>query len=124
MTSTEKALLQGLVHVIWADGEASEEERHLLGGVLTQLGMGQEQLAEVAKMMVEPPDLTNLKESVPDHEARLEMMKVMLAMALADGKVEVSELRFLNRMSKHLEISNEEMETLKRETMEAVDHEE
>ena len=121
MNSTESALLKGLVHVIWADGEVTPEERHLLGGVLTQLGMSDEQVAQVAQMMVEPPDLSDLKGSVPDHESRLEIVKVLLAMALADGKVDVKELRSLNKIAQLLEVSPAELESLKKETLEAVE---
>jgi len=121
MQEAEKALIKSLVHVIWADGEVSEDERRLLGGVLTQLDLDDKALGEVASMMAKPPDLTNLKESVKDVESRKEIMKVLLAMAMADGKVEISELRFLNKIARQLELSDADLESLKKETISELD---
>ena len=121
MQEAEKALIKSLVHVIWADGEVSEDERRLLGGVLSQLDLDDKALGEVASMMAKPPDLTNLKESVKDVESRKEIMKVLLAMAMADGKVEISELRFLNKIARQLELSDADLETLKKETISELD---
>lgn len=117
MQEAEKALLKSLVHVIWADGEVNEDERRLLGGVLNQLDLDDKALTEVASMMARPPDLANLRESVKDNESRREIMKVLLAMAMADGKVEISELRFLNKIARQLELSDQELENLKNETI-------
>lgn len=121
MQEAEKVLIKSLVHVIWADGEVSEDERRLLGGVLSQLDLDDGQLTEVASMMAKPPDLTNLKESVKDVESRKEIMKVLLAMAMADGKVEISELRFLNKIARQLELSDADLESLKKETLSELD---
>ncbi len=121
MDETDRALLKSLVHVIWADGEVNEDERRLLGGVLTQLGCGPDEIKEVAEMMTNPPAVDNIREMVPDYEARKEIMKVLLAMALADGQVDVKELRFLKRMANHLEISQGDLEALKKETVEAME---
>lgn len=121
MQDAEKALIKSLIHVIWADGEVSEDERRLLGGVLSQLDLDDESLHEVAEMMSQPPDLQNLKDSVQDPEARREIMKVMLAMAMADGKVEISELRFLNKIARELEIGDDDLEQLKAETLEEIE---
>lgn len=117
MQEAEKALLKSLVHVIWADGEVNEDERRLLGGVLNQLDLDDKALTEVASMMSRPPELANLRDSVQDHESRREIMKVLLAMAMADGKVEISELRFLNKIARQLELTDQELETLKNETI-------
>ena len=117
---TEQALLKGLVHVIWADGEVTEDERELLGNVLVQLGSSEAQVREVAEMMVAPPDLGDLKAAVPDHGSRLELMKVLLVMAHADGNIDVTELHFLEKMARELGISPEEMESMIAETDEAM----
>ena len=117
MQEAEKALIQSLVHVIWADGEVNDDERRLLGGVLSQLDLDDVALGEVASMMSKPPDLSNLKAQVQDVEARREIMKVLLAMAMADGSVDISELRFLNKIGRELDLSDSDLETLKRETI-------
>lgn len=121
MQETEKALIKGLVHVIWADGEVNEDERRLLGGVLTQLSLDEKSIHEVSSMMSKPPDLTNLKESVKDMEARREIMKVLLAMAMADGRIDISELRFLHKFARQLELTEADLEKLKNETIAEMD---
>lgn len=119
MDDTERLMMKGLVEVIWADGEVDDSEREMLGGILTQLGCSAEEIVEVGKMMMgarsNPEDF---QAKLPDDDdSRREIMKVMLAMALADGRVDVGEVRFLNRMAYHLQIDDDELEDLKRETL-------
>lgn len=121
MQNSEKALLKSLVHVIWADGEVTDDERRLLGGVLTQLDLDEAAIKEVADMMAQPPSIEDLKSSVKDPETRREVMKVLLAMSMADGKVEISELRFLNKLARQLEISDADLESLKEETLQEIE---
>ncbi len=117
MENRERALLKGLVQLIWADGEVSEEERLMLGGILSELGSSAAEIEEVGRMMVEPPSLEDLREKVPDEESRREIMKLLVAMAMADGRVETSEIRFLDRLAERLEIPSAELETLKEQTL-------
>lgn len=119
MDDTERLMMKGLVEVIWADGEVDDREREMLGGILAQLGCSAEEIGEVGKMMMgvrSAPE--EFQEKLPDdEESRREIMKVMLAMALADGRVDVGEVRFLNRMAYHLQIDDAELDDLKRETL-------
>ena len=120
MDQRERALLKGLVQVIWADGLVSEEEREMLGGILAGLGSTPEEIEEVARLMQAPPDLENLREQVPDMESRQEIMKLLVAMSMADGRVDTSELRFLSRLAQHLDISEETLDRLKEQTLEVL----
>ena len=121
MNITEQALLKGLVHVIWADGEVTDDERDLLGSVLVQLGSTPAQVKEVAQMMIDPPDLGDLKSAVPDHGSRLELLRILLAMAHADGKVAGAEMRLLEKMAQQLDVTLAELEAIKCETMETME---
>jgi uncharacterized tellurite resistance protein B-like protein len=121
LQESEKALVKSLVHVIWADGEVTDDERRLLGGVLTQLQLDDASIKEVAQMMAQPPSIEDLKNSIKDAETRKEIMKVLLAMSMADGKVEISELRFLNRIARQLDISDADLEQLKNETLQEIE---
>lgn len=117
MDEKERALVKTLVKAMWADGEMAATEREMLGGILSELGASSEEVMEVGKMMQKPPDLEGIREQVPDYESRCDIMKFVLAMALADGRVNVSELQFLNKMAKTLEIKPEDMEGLKEDTL-------
>lgn len=123
MEHRERALLKGLVQLIWADGEVSEEERLMLGGILSELGSSAAEIEEVGRMMVEPPSLDDLREKVPDAGSRREIMKLLLAMSMADGRVETTEIRFLDRLAEHLEISSAELEALKEEAIQVMGQE-
>lgn len=74
-------------------------------------------------MMVEPPSLDDLREKVPDAGSRREIMKLLLAMSMADGRVETTEIRFLDRLAEHLEISSAELEALKEEAIQVMGQE-
>jgi uncharacterized membrane protein YebE (DUF533 family) len=123
MEHRERALLKGLVQLIWADGEVSEEERLMLGGILSELGSSAAEIEEVGRMMVEPPSLDDLREKVPDAGSRREIMKLLLAMSMADGRVETTEIRFLDRLAEHLEIPSAELEALKEEAIQVMGRE-
>jgi uncharacterized tellurite resistance protein B-like protein len=115
MDDRERALLKGLVQMIWADGEVSEEERLMLGGILSELGVSAAEIEEVGRMMIDPPTLDDLREKVPDEESRREILKLLVAMSMADGRVDTTEIRFLDRLAEHLEISSEEMDAIREE---------
>lgn len=121
MDDNEKALVKTLIKAMWADGEMAGEEREMLGGILSQLDASTEELLEVGKMLQAPPELDDIRDQVPDYEARCDIMKFILAMALADGRVNVSELRFLNKMAQTLEIKPADMEALKDETLKTLE---
>lgn len=123
MDQRERALLKGLVQVIWADGEVSDEEREMLGGILSELGSSTAEIEEVGRMMTAPPDIGNLREQIPDMESRHEIMKLLIAMSMADGRVDTSEIRFLNKVAEHLQISNEILDSLKEQTLEVMQEE-
>lgn len=123
MEQRERALLKGLVQVIWADGEVSDEEREMLGGILSELGSSHEEIEEVGRMMTAPPDISNLRDQIPDMESRQEIMKLLLAMSMADGRVDTSEVRFLNKIADHLEIVPETLERLKEQTQQMMQEE-
>lgn len=123
MDQRERALLKGLVQVIWADGEVSDEEREMLGGILSELGSSSAEIEEVGRMMTAPPDIGNLREQIPDMESRQEIMKLLLAMSMADGRVDTSEIRFLNKVAEHLEIPHATLDHLKEQTLQVMQEE-
>ncbi len=109
--------------MIWADGEVDEAERKILGEMLTHLGIAKKDMAEVAEMMKSEtkPDPESLRAELEDPEDRQEMMRVLLAAALADGVIQKAELKFLNKMADVLEITSEELGQLHREAAEALE---
>src|ERR1017187_6096469 len=120
MNKTEETLVKGLINLIWADGQVTDHERNLLGVVLANLGLNHKEVEEVGKMMISPPELVDLKSSVPDQGARLEIMKTLVGMALSGGTVDISEVRFLDTMAEELGIGAADLEILVAEVTESV----
>ena len=123
MDKRERNLLKGMIQMIWADGEVDESERKILGEMLTHLGIADQDMAEVAEMMKSEtqPDPEALRAELDDPDDRQEMMRVLLAAALADGVIQMAELKFLNKMADVLEITSEELGDLHREAAEAME---
>ncbi len=92
----------------------------MLGGILSELGVTTAEIEEVGRMMIAPPSLEDLRDQIPDTESRHEIMKLLVAMSMADGQVDTTELRFLDRLAAHLEIPPEVMEELKEQTVQVL----
>lgn len=115
MTSEEMLLIQGLIQVIWADGEFSEDERLMLGAVIARLELNEADLAQVAVWMNRPPTELEVEASGLAPEARNRVMALLLAMAATDGGPKESEQKLLDRLSQQLLITPEELAKLKSE---------
>lgn len=113
MDERERALLKGLVQLVWADGELAEAESVALGQLLVELGCSPAEIQEVGRMLVQPPELADLRQELRDSQSREDVMRLLLAMSMADGRVDPSELGFLDRLAGHLEIPPSTMEALK-----------
>lgn len=116
MEQSEVTLLKGLVKIMWADGEIAEAEREMLGSILVQLGCNHQEIAEIATMMKEPPDLDEIVKCVPDEASRLDVLKVVSAMALADRKMAAGECQLLDKLAAKLGVSDSQLQQVKEET--------
>lgn len=114
MDAQQREIIKSLVQIVWADGAVDERERARLGEILVQLGLDEDEVSEVGSMMTEAaaPDLASV---LPDVESRHGIMKVLLAMSLADGDLAAAELRWINAMARQLDIAPEHLERLKSE---------
>ncbi|MGE0491688.1 MAG: TerB family tellurite resistance protein [Vulcanimicrobiota bacterium] len=112
MDEQDRLILRSLVQMMWADGEVNERERDLLGKMLVELGVTEGDIKDVAAMLTHPEslDVEALRGRIPEVEERLAVVKAMLAMAMADGVLELSETRLMSRLSDVLELSDQQME--------------
>lgn len=122
MDNNEQILLKALVQMIWADGEVDRNEQAMLGQILAQLGIDADEIAQVGELMKteKVPDADSFREQVPDPEDRFEMLSSLVAMAAIDGEISFSEVVFLKKMAEVLEISQEQLQELQDEAMEAI----
>ena len=108
----------------WADGEVTDEERALLFSTCMQMGASEEEIAEL-KSVLGPPtgDATadGLKAVLPDKASRHNVMRALLTMSFIDGALGFAEFDLIEKKGQELEISPEDMETLRKEAIRAAE---
>lgn len=123
MNSQSREILRSLAEVAWADGEVTEEERALLFTTCFQLGASEEEVEELHEILGEPdsnpPSQDELKAVLPDKASRLNVMRALLTMSFVDGALAFAEYDVIEKKCAELEISAEELETLRQEALEA-----
>jgi uncharacterized membrane protein YebE (DUF533 family) len=117
---SERAVVKSLVAACWADGQVTDEERQMLGNILAHLGFDHQELLEVGQMMTEKPAPGDIGRQIPDYETRRELLRSVLAVTLADQGVDPLERRFLRKMAAELEVGEQELQELLRETREVL----
>ncbi|MGM9998923.1 MAG: hypothetical protein ACI38Q_05975 [Candidatus Bruticola sp.] len=105
MDAQTNALVKSLIHMMWADGVIEEYEREFLGGVVSELGCTEEEMAEIAQMMAAPPTepLSFDVDSI-DQAKREEILQIAATMAMVDGVLAGSEKNLIELLAAHLEI--------------------
>lgn len=116
MKPAYREIIKGLIQIVWADGTVDDREREILGKMLVELDLTQEDLEEVGQMMTEAPTNLDLDTVLAQgQEEKGDLMKVLLALAMSRGHLNPPELRYIQAVSTRLEISKEELEQLKDE---------
>jgi uncharacterized tellurite resistance protein B-like protein len=112
MDERQKAIAKAVIQMAHADGEVHPTEREVLDGMLFQLGGNPEELQGA-----ENEPLPALDTLLPEKADRLEAMKLLLQMCMADGRLSFDEFYFLSDVCDKLEISRDEMEQLRDEVV-------
>ena len=120
MDTQNKQILRSLAEVAWADGEVTEDERALLFSICLQFGATEEEMSDLKEVLGkpngEPGDLNGV---LPDKESRLNVMRSLLIMSFVDGALAFAEFDLLAKKADELEITRDEMETLRQEALSA-----
>lgn len=117
MKEVERTIFAALVALAKSDGMIDPEERAWLREVLDQAGVAGEVSIEHAPAL----DHAKLRRLVASREDRLALLKFGLMVTMADGNVSPKEYDFLKVLAGDLEISEEELEQLRHETVLAVE---
>ena len=116
MEPAEREIIKTLIQIVWADGQVDDRERDILGKMLAQLDLSHEDLREVGQMMTEAPESPELAAVLSKSKAeRRDAMKVMMAMAMANGHLNPPEMRYVQATASKLDISREELEEIRLE---------
>ncbi|MCR4784677.1 MAG: TerB family tellurite resistance protein [bacterium] len=115
MDKHKRALIKGLVHMMWADGVIEEHEREFMGSVLAELGCSHAEMAEVAQMMMNTPPTTedfDFDADTFDMDEREEILRTAIAMAMVDGIVAKQEKKMVMDMADSLGIPEAKVKEL------------
>ncbi len=112
MHEQDKAILQGLVSVAWADGDFEAREKELLDALIESFGANDEEAKELrdyaaAKKTLDDVPLTEL--SFGD---RRTLMSYAVTLSWIDGEQQDSEVKFLDTMREHLKIEKAEFDEI------------
>ncbi len=106
------AILKGLVAVAWADGEFADSEQQALDGLLAAFGATDTEAGDLREYAKTPRKLEDipLKELSSDDRRMLYSHAVLLTWV--DGNQHEKEAEFLEALSKHLKLGDEEAKTI------------
>lgn len=114
----EQTLFSALVALARADGPISDQERAWLREVLERAGLGEEEMEGAGSL-----DREALRRAAPDAESRRTLLRFMLMVSLADGETSAPELGVLREVARDLDVSEAELEEMRRDTVLATEPE-
>lgn len=116
-------IVKSLVKMAWADGNISPEERSLLIKVLAEAGADPNDVSQLDDLLSEGAgdEVPHFDASDLDEDKRLGVMRALLIMSFMDGHVSFAEFTQIEKMQKELEISDEQLETLRTEAIAAAE---
>jgi uncharacterized tellurite resistance protein B-like protein len=104
----------------WADGSVCDSEKQALQRIMLHLGYLPDEVSQRLAGDLVNPDL----EKIPFPEdpcLRLEIVRYAMAVTMADGSLEPSEIDFLLRLTEHLGLSSQTLAILKLEADQLVE---
>lgn len=123
MDNRSKAIMKSLAEMAWADGKVTDEEKAMLFNVCLMMGADSQDAEVLHEILGQPEQDTDadLKDLLPDKASRLNVMRVLLTMSFIDGALDFAEFSVVERKAKELDITPEELETLRKEALSAAE---
>lgn len=117
MDARQKEIALALLQVAWADHHWAPEEETMVASMLQRMGCTPEEIEEQKSRLGGPADVAALETVLPDHESRLQAMRMVLAVAFADHVLVADELDYILKMADRLKLTPPELEQLRREVL-------
>ncbi|MBW2525208.1 MAG: DUF533 domain-containing protein [Deltaproteobacteria bacterium] len=108
MHEQDRAILESLVSVAWADGTFDDKEKELLEGLLEAFGANEEEAAEVRKYAEEKRDLGDVPLTELSFDDRRALLQHAVLLSWVDGEQHETEKKFLDDLRAKLNIPEEE----------------
>ncbi len=112
MHEQDKAILQTLVSVAWADGDFAERERQLLDALLESFGADDAEVAELHDYASKPRTLDDIPITELSFSDRRAALQHAVVLSWVDGVQQKEELEMLEELRGKLNIPKEEAEPL------------
>lgn len=108
MHEQDKAIVQGLVSVAWADGNFEQRERELLDALLEAFGATETEANELREYAKEKRGLDDIPLNELSFGDRRNLYNHAVALSLIDGEQHADEVAFLEELRKKLNIAEDE----------------
>ena len=108
MHEQDKAILQTLVSVAWADGEFAEREQQLLDALLESFGASEADVAELHDYAAKPRTLEDIPITELSYGDRRAALQHAVVLSWVDGTQQKEELDMLEHLRARLNIPQDE----------------
>lgn len=112
MHEQDKAILQSLVSVAWADGRFDDREQQMLDALIESFGASDEDAAEIRSYAETSKTLDDIPVTGLSAGDRRTLMHHAVILSWVDGEQHDSELSFLDQLRERLSIPQEECDEL------------
>lgn len=108
MHEQDKAIVQGLVSVAWADGNFDEREKEMLDALLEAFGASDDEAKELRDYAKDKRSLEDIPLTELSYGDRRNLFNHAVALSWIDGDQAESEATFLEKLRERLNITEEE----------------
>ncbi len=112
MHEQDKAILQGLVSVAWADGHFEDREKQMLDAFLEEFGATEAEAAEMREWAKTKRGIADIPLNELSFGDRRNLMGHAVTLSWIDGDQADAEKKFLVELRDHLKISQDEFEEI------------
>jgi len=112
MHEQDKAIVQSLVSVAWADGSFEDQEREMLEGLLQAFGASDEEAAELREYAKTKRSLGDVPLNDLSADDRRALLQHAVLLTWVDGEQHELEVKFLEALRVKLNVPDDEAKPL------------
>ncbi len=112
MHEQDKAILESLVSVAWADGAFEQREREMLEALIESFGASEEDAAEIRAYAEKEKSLEDIPLTDLSADDRRLLLSHAVVLSWVDGVQHDKEIQFLERLREQLNIPDDEAKSL------------
>jgi uncharacterized membrane protein YebE (DUF533 family) len=112
MHEQDKAIIQSLVSVAWADGSFADTEREMLEGLLQAFGASEADAEELRAYAKQKRTLDDVPITELSYDDRRVLLRHAVLLTWVDGEQPESEKAFLEELRKRLNVPDDEAKPL------------